>query len=455
MSKDAQRALAVVILAAGKGTRMKSRRSKVLHEIAGRPMLDYSLSLAEALAAEHRVVVIGRDAEQLEETFGGRAQLVRQAEQKGTGHAVQVAMQALAGFDGDVLIAYGDIPLLRPSSIERLIALRAETGSPLALLTSPDPLPGIVIRAPDGRVDRILERTDATPEEMGTREGNTGVYLVDSGFLAKALAELDTKNEQGELYLTDIVEIARRHGQPVEAIQLEDGNEALGVNDRSELAQASAVQYRRNAERLMAGGVTFDDPTASYVDTGVEIGCDSRIEPGVVITGPSRLGEGVHVKAHSVIEDSVLGDDVVIGPCAHLRPGSRLEDGVRIGNFVEVKNSHLGAGVKADHLAYLGDADVGAGSSFGCGSITVNYDWEQKHRTTVGEGVRIGCNANLIAPVELEDGSFVAAGTTVTKPVKTDAIAVSTGRQKNLEGWGLRRRKSRGTEESGSGSDRG
>ena len=447
MSKDAQRALAVVILAAGKGTRMKSRRSKVLHEIAGLPMLEYPLAMAEALASEHRIVVIGCDAEQVREAFAGRAEFVLQAEQNGTGHAVQMAMAALAGFDGDVLIAYGDCPLLRVESIERLIALRARSGSPLAMLTSPDPLPGIVIRGPDGRVDRVLERTDATPEELEIREGNTGVYLVDSGFLAKALGELDPKNEQGELYLTDIVEIARRHGHRVEAIQPDDGDEALGVNDRRELAHAAAVQYRRNADRLMAEGVTFDDPAASYVDTGVEIGCDSRIEPGVVISGPSRLGQGVHVKAHSVIEDSVLGDDVVIGPSAHLRPDSWLEDGVRIGNFVEVKNSHLGAGVKADHLAYVGDADVGAGSSFGCGSITVNYDWKEKHRTTVGKGVRIGCNVNLIAPVELEDGAFVAAGTTVTKPVKTDAIAVSTGRQKNLEGWGRRWRKKWGTRE--------
>jgi bifunctional UDP-N-acetylglucosamine pyrophosphorylase/glucosamine-1-phosphate N-acetyltransferase len=221
------------------------------------------------------------------------------------------------------------------------------------------------------------------------------------------------------------------------------------VNNRAELARATAVQHRRNVDRLLAAGVTFVDPDAVWIDSDVEIGRDSTIEPGVQITGPTRIGEGVHVKAHTVIESSVLEDDVEIGPSAHLRPGTRLRRGVRIGNFVEVKNSDLGPGVKADHLSYIGDADVAAGASFGCGAITVNYDWEQKHRTTVGERVRIGCNANLIAPLVLEPGSFVAAGTTVTKTVPTDAIAVSTGRQKNLDGWGKRRRSRKAAREDG------
>jgi bifunctional UDP-N-acetylglucosamine pyrophosphorylase/glucosamine-1-phosphate N-acetyltransferase len=242
-----------------------------------------------------------------------------------------------------------------------------------------------------------------------------------------------------------VVAIARARGLAVEAIQLADADEALGVNTRAELARAAAVQRRRNVEAHMARGVTFIDPANVYVDTDVEIGRDTQIDPGVVITGPTRIGEGVHIKAHCVIEACVLDDDVVVGPSAHLRPGSRLASGVRIGNFVEVKNSVLGRGVKADHLAYIGDADVGEDASFGCGAITVNYDWEKKHRTTVGERVRIGCNANLIAPITLESDSYVAAGTTITKTVPTDAIAVSTGRQKNLEGWGKKRRKSGGS----------
>jgi bifunctional UDP-N-acetylglucosamine pyrophosphorylase/glucosamine-1-phosphate N-acetyltransferase len=432
--------LAVVILAAGHGTRMKSRRAKVLHEIAGRPLLAYPLGLAEALAPERLVVVIGRDADAVRDAFAERARFVVQAEPRGTGHAVQCALPALAGFEGEVLVLYGDVPLLRAESIEALRALKAESKAPLAMLTSPEPLPGLVVRGPDGRVERIVEVTDASPEELTIREGNTGVYLVDSDLLASALHALDSENSQEELYLTDVVAITRARRLAVEALQLADAEDALGVNNRAELARATAVQRRRNIERLLAEGVTFVDPTAVWIDSDVEIGRDSTIEPGVQITGPTRIGEGCHVKAHTVIESSVLEDDVEIGPSAHLRPGTRLRRGVRIGNFVEVKNSDLGPGVKADHLSYIGDADVGARASFGCGAITVNYDWEQKHRTTVGEGVRIGCNANLIAPLVLEPGSFVAAGTTVTKTVPEDAIAVSTVRQKNLEGWGKRRR---------------
>jgi bifunctional UDP-N-acetylglucosamine pyrophosphorylase/glucosamine-1-phosphate N-acetyltransferase len=432
--------LAVIILAAGHGTRMKSRRAKVLHEIAGRPMLAYPIALAESLAPDRLVVVIGRDADAVRSAFAERASFVVQTVQRGTGHAVQTALPALEGFAGEVLVLYGDCPLLRAEIVERLRLLKGESKAPLAILTSPEPLPGLVVRGSDGRVERIVEQTDATPEELEIREGNTGVYLVDFDLLGSALDEIEASNAQEELYLTDVIAIARGRRLAVEALRLDDAGEALGVNNRAELARATTLQFRRNAERLMALGVTVIDPASAWIDTDVEIGRDSRIDPGVVISGPTRIGEGVHVKAHSVIESSVLEDDVVVGPSAHLRPGTRLRHGVRIGNFVEVKNSDLGPGAKADHLAYIGDADVGAGASFGCGAITVNYDWEAKHRTTIGEGARIGCNANLVAPLELAPNSFVAAGTTVTKPVPSDAIAVSTGRQRNVEGWGRRRR---------------
>jgi len=435
--------LAVVILAAGSGTRMKSRRPKVLHEIAGRAMLAYPIGIAEALAPERLVVVIGPKSDAIREAFGAQAVFVEQPEPRGTGHAVQCALPALEGFSGEVLVLYGDVPLLRAESVAALRALKAESKAPLAMLTSPEPLPGLVVRGSDGRVERIVERTDATPEELEIREGNTGVYLVDADLLTSALGELDAHNAQGELYLTDVVSISRGRRLAVEALRLADADEALGVNNRAELARATTAQHRRNVERLMAAGVTFIDPAAVWIDTGVEIGRDSVIDPGVKISGPSRLGEGVHVKAHTVIESSELEDDVEIGPSAHLRPGTRLRRGVRIGNFVEVKNSDLGPGVKADHLSYIGDADVGARASFGCGSITVNYDWERKHRTEVGEGAKIGCNANLVAPLVIEPGAFVAAGTTVTKRVPSEAIAVSTGRQKNLEGWARRRRAAR------------
>jgi bifunctional UDP-N-acetylglucosamine pyrophosphorylase/glucosamine-1-phosphate N-acetyltransferase len=313
-------------------------------------------------------------------------------------------------------------------------------------------VPGIVVRDAAGRVARIVEATDASPSELAIAERNTGVYLLGAELLWKTLAQVGDQNRQGEVYLTSIVEIAVREGLKVEALLIPDAEEAIGVNQRAELARAAAVVRSRKLNQLMLAGVSIVDPSATWIDVDVEVGRDAVIEPGCVIQGASRIGERVHLKPGCMIESSEIGDDAVIGPCAHLRPGTRLGRRVRIGNFVEVKNSVLGRGVKADHLAYIGDADVGEDASFGCGAITVNYDWEKKHRTTVGERVRIGCNANLIAPVTLEDDSYVAAGSTITKTVPTDAIAVSSGRQKNLEGWGKKRRKAR-TDRGHSGSE--
>jgi bifunctional UDP-N-acetylglucosamine pyrophosphorylase/glucosamine-1-phosphate N-acetyltransferase len=351
-----------------------------------------------------------------------------------------VAREALAGARGAILVLYGDTPLLRLESLRRMVELFRSERADLVMLTSPEPLPGLVVRDAQGRVERIVEVTDATPEELRIREGNTGVYLVKPDLLWKGLAQLDDRNEQGELYLTDVVGFAVAQGHRVEALKLESAEECLGVNTRAELAAAAAVVRRRKCEALMAEGVTFVDPAHTYLDVDVRIGRDTLVEPGCVITGTSEIGEGCHIKPHCTIEESRIGDDCTIGPSAHLRPGCELGRGVRIGNFVEVKNSKLGDGVKADHLSYVGDADVGAGSSFGCGAITVNYDWEAKHRTTIGRDVKVGCNVNLVAPVTLEDGSVVAAGSTVTAHVPKDALAVARARQRNVEGWRARRR---------------
>jgi bifunctional UDP-N-acetylglucosamine pyrophosphorylase/glucosamine-1-phosphate N-acetyltransferase len=443
---NAHSPLAVVILAAGKGTRMKSGRAKVLHEICGWPMLGYSIELAEALAPERRVVVIGRDAEKVREAFGGRAEWVLQDPQRGTGDAVLQTRQALQGFRGDVLILYGDTPLLRQETVLRLRELKRSRRADLAMLTAPAPLPGRIVRGPDGRVLRIVETTDATPEELAIQEGNTGVYLVGSELLWKGLDQLDDRNAQGELYLTDIVGGAAAAGLRVEALLLDDADEALGINTRAELARAAAIQRRRINERHLAAGVTLVDPATTYLDVDVEIGPDTLIEPGCVIQGPSRLGARVHVKPYCVIESSQLDDDVTVGPCAHLRPGTRLRRGARVGNFVEVKNTDFGEGAKADHLSYIGDADVGAGASFGCGSITVNYDGRDKHRTTVDAGAFVGCNSNLIAPVRVGEQAYVAAGSTVTHDVPPGALGVARARQRNVEGWRERRNRRR-TEE--------
>jgi bifunctional UDP-N-acetylglucosamine pyrophosphorylase/glucosamine-1-phosphate N-acetyltransferase len=439
-AKSAELEVAVVILAAGQGTRMKSRRSKMLHELAGRALLGYPLALARGLSRREPVVVVGRDAGEVQAAFAGQARFVLQEPQNGTGHAVMVAREALAGARGAILVLYGDTPLLRLESLRRMVELFRSERADLVMLTSPEPLPGLVVRDAQGRVERIVEVTDATPEELRIREGNTGVYLVKPDLLWKGLAQLDDRNEQGELYLTDVVGFAVAQGQRVEALKLESAEECLGVNTRAELAAAAAVVRRRKCEALMAEGVTFVDPAHTYLDVDVRIGRDTLVEPGCVITGTSEIGEGCHIKPHCTIEESRIGDDCTIGPSAHLRPGCELGRGVRIGNFVEVKNSKLGDGVKADHLSYVGDADVGAGSSFGCGAITVNYDWEAKHRTTIGRDVKVGCNVNLVAPVTLEDGSVVAAGSTVTAHVPKDALAVARARQRNVEGWRARRR---------------
>jgi bifunctional UDP-N-acetylglucosamine pyrophosphorylase/glucosamine-1-phosphate N-acetyltransferase len=319
-------------------------------------------------------------------------------------------------------------------------ARKTEAGLDVLVLSASEQMPGVIVRGADGRVERIVELVDATPAERKIQEGNTGVYLVEAEFLWKALDQIDDHNAQGELYVTDIVKIAVREGRPLDALCLDDADEALGINTRAELARASAVARRRVVERLMDEGVTFVDPGAVWLDADVQVGRDTVIEPGVVISGASRIGERCRVKAHTVIEFAELGDEVVIGPSAHLRPGSRLGVGVRIGNYVEVKNSQLGPGVKADHLSYIGDADVAAGASFGCGSITVNYDWQHKHRTTVGEGAVVGCNANLVAPVRLGARAHVAAGSTITGDVPDGALAVARERQRNIEGWAERKR---------------
>ena len=431
--------IAVVVLAAGNGTRMKSGHAKVLHPLAGRPMLSFPLSAAESLNPERLVVVVGRDADRVREVFAERAIFVSQEEQRGTGHAVAQTERALKGFNGDVLILYGDTPLIRPETLAQMVATKAEAQADLVFLTAEVEVPGIVVRDEAGSIARIVEATDATPEESAIRERNTGVYLLSAELLWKMLAQIGDRNEQGEIYLTDLVGLLVRDGLRVEALRMGDPEEAIGVNTRVELARAVAVIRRRKLDQLMLDGVTLVDPRATYIDVDVEVGEDTVIEPGCSIQGDSSIGAGVHLKPGCMIESSRVGDDAVIGPNAHLRPGCVLGRGVRIGNYVEIKNSVLGDGVKADHLSYIGDADVGARASFGCGAITVNYNWREKSRTTIGEGAMIGCNANLIAPVTIGRNAAVAAGSTIGSEVPDAALAVERAKQRNVEGWAARR----------------
>lgn len=430
----------VIVLAAGQGTRMKSNRAKVLHELCGVPMLGHVLRAAKRLSPARLIVVVGRDADEVEERFAGQAEFVLQAEQRGTGHAVLVAEPTLGPVEGDVLVLYGDTPLLSPETLEEMSRVKRETSADLAVLTARTKnIPGRVVRDAAGRVARVVEAQDATPEELEIEERNTGVYLFSADLLRDGLAQLSPDNAQGELYITDIVGYAVARGLRVEAVVTDAPEESMGINTRAELADATAFMRRRLAREHMANGVTFIDPDSVYLDADVEIGCDTIIESGVTITGASKLGEGVHVKSGCYIEESRLDDGVVIGPSAHLRPNCHLGRGVKIGNFVEIKNATLGPGAKAAHLGYIGDADVGERVNFSCGAIVVNYDGYQKTRSTIGDDAFIGCNANLVSPVTIEPRGFVAAGSTITKNVPTDALAVARDRQRNIDGWVARK----------------
>jgi len=430
---------AVVILAAGQGTRMRSERPKVLHEICGVPMLGHIQRVAGEVEPARLVVVVGREAEAVTRAAGEETTCVVQAEQKGTGHAVMVSRNVLADFSGDILILYGDTPLLRASTLRRMRELKAETSADLVMLTAEGDIPGRVVRDGAGRVERIVEAQDASPEELALEERNTGVYLVSSELLWEGLGKVESGNNQGEFYLTDIVGYAVKIGRVVEALRVEDAEECVGINDRNQLAAATRIMQARINEELMAGGVTLIDPETTYIDATVQVGVDTVIEPGCCITGSTRIGRGVRIKANCYIEDSQLDDGVVFGPYSHLRPDSHLMDGVKIGNFVEVKNSTLGPGSKSAHLTYIGDADVGSDVNFGCGSVVVNYDGYVKSRSKVGDGAFIGCNVNLISPVEIEARAFLAAGSTISLDVPEDALAVARARQRTIEGWVARK----------------
>jgi bifunctional UDP-N-acetylglucosamine pyrophosphorylase/glucosamine-1-phosphate N-acetyltransferase len=403
-------------------------------------MLAHVLATAEALDPERLIVVVGEQSEEIERTFAGRCEFVVQTEQRGTGHAVLQAEPKLSGFEGDVLLLYADVPLLRSQNLAAMRAEKRQGSSDFLILSAAaESIPGRILRDALGDVMRVVEKQDATPEELSIPERNSGVYLLDAQLLRSCLAGLEDSNSQGELYLTDIVALAVAAGKRVSAMQLEDATECLGINTREELANASSVLRRRINSHWMQAGVSMVDPSSTYIDAEVQIGCDTVIEPGCQILGDTVVGEGCHIKAYTVIESSRLADDVAVGPSSHLRADSELKQGVKIGNFVEVKNAVLGEGTKAAHLSYIGDADVGARVNFGCGSVVVNYDGLAKYRTSVGDDVFIGCNVNLLSPVTIRNHSFLAAGSTINREVPEDALAVARARQRNVEGWMARR----------------
>ena len=449
----------ILILAAGKGTRMRSDLPKVLHEAAYHPILDYVMRAAEALQSDGVFTVVGHDADQVKQAFAGRTGFVLQKEQKGTGHAVGIACETALKekSEGTVLILCGDTPLLRAETLAALTAAHEQGNNAVTVLTATLAQPfgyGRILRDAQGAVCGIVEEKDATPAQKEVTEVNSGVYCFDLKFLKEAVGRLSDDNSQGELYLTDTVARAYALGSKAGAFQIADFEEVKGVNDRIQLAEAGRILRRRKAEAVMAAGVTLVDPDTTYIDVLAEIGTDSVIEPCTVIKGKTVIGKNCHVGPNAELYDSVLGDNVRfwrsvahqarvgkdgnIGPFAYLRPGTVLEDRVKIGDFVEVKNSTVGQGTKAPHLTYLGDSDIGSGCNIACGTITCNYDGFEKHRTTIGDNVFVGCNANLVAPIKIGDNAYIGAGSTLTRDVSADALAVARCKQQESEGWARR-----------------
>ncbi|EGO64140.1 bifunctional UDP-N-acetylglucosamine diphosphorylase/glucosamine-1-phosphate N-acetyltransferase GlmU [Acetonema longum] len=446
--------ITAVILAAGKGTRMKSALPKVLHTVGGKPMVQHVLDAARGAGANQCIVVIGFGAESVAETIGGQAQFVVQAEQLGTGHAMMQAKPALTGKQGTVMILCGDTPLLSRDTLELLQRVHANSRAAATVLTAlmPDPTGyGRVVRDGAGQVVKIVEQKDADAAELAVREVNTAIYCFEQQHLFAALDELTCNNAQGEYYLTDCIAILRAKGLPVAAVAAPDFEETLGVNSRLQLAQAETILRRKKLDSLMESGVTIMDPASVFIDAAVEIGADSVIYPFTWIEGDTVIGSGCKIGPNTRIQNSSIGDQVTLqfayahdcrianhvtaGPYVHIRPDTVLADGVKIGNFVEVKNSHVGEGSKIPHLSYIGDTDMGSGINIGCGVVTVNYDGKKKYRTTIENDAFIGCNANLVAPVTVRQGAYVAAGSTITKEVPAASLGVARARQTNIEGW--------------------
>jgi bifunctional UDP-N-acetylglucosamine pyrophosphorylase / glucosamine-1-phosphate N-acetyltransferase len=453
--------LAAVILAAGRGTRMKSSRSKVLHTLAGVPMGTFPIKLAQSLGANPITLVIGHDPENVRDAFAGEnIQFALQHDQLGTGHALLCAEPSLSRFSGSLLLLCGDVPLLKEETLDQLYEHHCSQQASMTLLTvnlsDPTGYGRILRQGKD--VVRIIEEKDATPEEKTITEINTGIYLFETPLIFELLNRLDNGNAQGEYYLTDTIQLAHEKGLKISAVVVEDPEEVQGINDRVQLAQAEAVVRRRINENLMRGGVTLIDPETTYIDGEVLIGEDTLVYPGAQISGATHIGrqciieagvvvsnchidDNVHIKAGSVLSDSEIGENSQIGPMAHLRPGTILRGDNKIGNFVETKKADIGKGSKASHLTYLGDAEIGEDVNIGCGTITCNYDGVRKHKTIIEDQVFVGSDTQFVAPVVIGRNSLIGAGSTITKDVPPDALALSRTEQKNLEGWRLRKKK--------------
>ncbi|HEX6410437.1 MAG TPA: bifunctional UDP-N-acetylglucosamine diphosphorylase/glucosamine-1-phosphate N-acetyltransferase GlmU [Sphingomicrobium sp.] len=436
------RNFAVVILAAGQGTRMRSDTHKVLHPIAGKALLMHLLDSVDRLGAEKRVVVVGKGRDQVEKALSGRdVSIAHQAEQKGTAHAVQQASDALAGYDGAVLILYGDTPFVEPETLQRMLdRLDGEGGPGVVVLASTpaDPLKyGRIILGQGDHIAKMVEYKDATEEERAVRLCNSGMMAVHANDLFRWLDQVGNDNAAGEFYLPDVVNIAAAEGR--DAVVIEgDPYETAGVNSRAELAHLELDWQRRRREQALQDGATLIDPESVWFAADTKLGRDVTVEPHVVFGPGVEVADGATIKAFSHIEGAIIATKAVIGPFARLRPGAKIGEKAKVGNFVEVKKAVLGRGAKANHLSYIGDADVGADANIGAGTITCNYDGFGKYNTVIGEGAFIGSNTALVAPVTVGDGAIVGAGSVITKDVEPDSLAVERNEQKGIAGWARR-----------------
>ncbi|MHC5251719.1 bifunctional UDP-N-acetylglucosamine diphosphorylase/glucosamine-1-phosphate N-acetyltransferase GlmU [Listeria kieliensis] len=443
-----------VVLAAGQGTRMKSKLYKVLHPVCGKPMVEHVVDQIRRLNVDKIVTIVGHGAEDVRTHLEGKSEFVKQEEQLGTAHAVLQAEELLANLDGTTIVVCGDTPLIESDTIGALVKYHSEKRAKATILTTTLDNPtgyGRIIRDDLGIVEKIVEQKDATEKEQRVQEINTGTYCFDNRALFNALSKVSNDNAQGEYYLPDVIKILKDEDEVVAAYRMANFEESLGVNDRVALAEAARLMRHRINERHMRNGVTLIDPASTYIDVDVEIGQDTVIEANVTLRGKTKvgcdcvisngsvfdnaeIGDRVHVRS-SEIEDSKVEDDVTIGPFAHLRPGSEIKTGVKIGNYVETKKAVIGEGTKLPHFIYMGDAEVGKNVNVGCGTISVNYDGFNKFKTKIGDNVFVGCNSNLVAPVEIADNTYIAAGSTITDDVPEDALAIGRARQVNKAGY--------------------
>jgi bifunctional UDP-N-acetylglucosamine pyrophosphorylase/glucosamine-1-phosphate N-acetyltransferase len=462
-TKPADLKLAVVIMAAGKGTRLKSRRPKVLHEIGGKPLLSHVIAAASRIVAPADIfAVVGHQAATVRSAVADTGvHFVEQTEQRGTGHAIQCARPSIASYE-NILVLSGDVPLIRPETLEQLWQFHQAQQAAMTILTAAPEDPtgyGRVLRKAPGspEVEAIIEQKALTPDQQSLREINSGIYAFKTGPLLAHLDRLTANNAHGELYLTDMAGLLGAAGERVVAIEAAETTEVLGANTIAELVALDATLRAATANRLMASGVTIFRPDTCVIDADVEIAPDTVIEPFVQLLGRTRIGSDCRIRSYSVIENCTLGDRILlrqscilaestvadgakIGPFAHLRPGSDIGEDAHVGNFVETKKARLGKGAKANHLTYLGDAEVGEGTNIGAGVITCNYDGVHKHKTQIGKGVFVGSDSTLVAPVSIEDGAYIGAGSCITKDVPSGALAVGRARQATMEGWVAARR---------------